>query len=74
MTTPDHEGAGPLTELFGPTAIFSIRPCSREDATRWAESRWRRPISPDPSLAELEAVDATLVDDDHQDYYDEEDF
>jgi hypothetical protein len=71
---PDHDGTGPLTELFGPTAIFSIRPCSREEATRCAEARWRHPPRPAPSVAELEsAVDADVIDDDH-DYYDEEDF
>lgn len=46
---PDHADVGPLTEIFAATAIFSIRPCSRADATRWAESRWRRPAEPGPS-------------------------
>lgn len=66
----DHSGTGPLTEMFAATAIFSIRPCSREEATRWAESRWRRSVDPEPSYAELvdyiddevDEVDEWLVD------------
>jgi hypothetical protein len=66
-SVPDHTGAAPLTELFASSALFSIRPCSRAEATSWAESRWVTGKH-EHSIAELEsAVDAYI-------YEDEDDF
>lgn len=70
---PDHDDKQPLTELFSASAIFSIRPCSREDATRVAEARWRR-LTPEPTLAELEStVDAYVIDED-DDWRDDDEY
>lgn len=54
-TMPDHAELGPLTECFGSAAIFGIRPCSREEATQWAEARWRSPQLA-TAMAELESI------------------
>lgn len=69
-SVPDHEKAGPLTELYGPGSLFCVRPCSREEATRFAEARWRGQPRPVPVVAELAAVADAYVEE--EDYVDEE--
>lgn len=71
-TVPDHAGHGPLTEYYSPSALFSIQPCTRDVAVRFAENRWRRP-SPTPALAELESIrDADVYDDEDDGWTDGE--
>lgn len=41
-TRKDHDG-GPLAEYYAPAAIFAIRPCSQEEATKVAEWAWPEP-------------------------------
>lgn len=57
----DHSGDEPLTEYYAPAAIFAIRPCSQEEATRAAETYWQ---APRPALA---AVFNNLIEDDDDD-------
>lgn len=69
----DHTGEEPLTELYAPSAIFAIRPCSEEEAAKVAGWAWAEApaLSRAPLPAELEEmVDA--IDDDPDDE-DEED-
>lgn len=40
---PDHTGEEPLTEYYAPSAIFSIRPCSADEATAVAARSWADP-------------------------------
>lgn len=42
-TEKDHTGDAPLAEYYAASAIFSIRPCSEEEAIEAA--RWWRPPS-----------------------------
>lgn len=39
----DHTGNEPLCEYYAPSAIFAIRPCSREDAEAVAGRAWPEP-------------------------------
>ncbi len=39
-TRADHAGTGQLTEYYAPAAIFSIRPCSEEEAAAVAGWAW----------------------------------
>lgn len=66
-TVPGPGDTEPLTEFYASGALFSVRPCTRQTASEWAEARWR---SARPSLAigELEAVPAELVDDEDYDW------
>lgn len=48
-TARDHTGEEPLTEYYAPSAIFSIRPCSQEEADRAAQ--YWRPTVEVPALA-----------------------
>lgn len=60
----DHTGAGPLAEFYAPAAIFSIRPCSEEEATKVATWAWAEAVSrPALGPAFRELVDAEIVDD-----------
>jgi hypothetical protein len=69
----DHDKTGPLTECYGPAALFSVRPCSRDEATDWAERRWRT-SRPTPTFGEIRALDAADIDDDtYDDSYDDVD-
>ena len=68
-TLPDHTGVEPLTEYYTPSAIFAIRPCSQEDATKVAESYWRAPKAVPAALC---AAFDEVVDDEWDD--DEEAF
>lgn len=71
-TVADHDGQEPLTECYSPSALFSIRPCSREQATQWAEARWQR-NTPTPALGELTAVaDSDLWTDTDDSYIDDD--
>jgi hypothetical protein len=64
-TAADHTGEEPLAELYAPSAIFAIRPCSRETAEIVAGWAWR--TSDDrPALA---AALAEVVDDDDEEGY-----
>jgi hypothetical protein len=50
-TRVDHTGAEPLAEFYAPAAIFSIRPCSEDEATKvaawaWAEAVQRPALGP----------------------------
>jgi hypothetical protein len=60
-TVPDHDRHGPLSELYGDKALFCVRPCSRADAIRFAEARWRAP-APVPAVAELAAIGDAPID------------
>lgn len=62
-TRADHSGAEPLTEYYAPSAIFSIRPCSQEEATKVAGWSWAEPAS---RLALSPALEA-FVDEDEDD-------
>ena len=47
----DHTGAEPLAEFYAPAAIFSIRPCSEDEAVKvaawsWAEAPTRPALGP----------------------------
>ncbi len=65
---PDHDGAGPLTELYSSSALFSVRPCARDTATRWAETHWCAPK--ESAMVQLTAA-ADVIDDDFEEpYYD----
>ena len=59
-TRPDHTGEEPLTELYGPTAIFAIRPCSIDEATAVAGWAWAGP----PERRALDPAFEDLVDED----------
>lgn len=39
-TRADHTGSDPLAEFYAPSAIFSIRPCSAEEAAAVAGWAW----------------------------------
>jgi hypothetical protein len=75
-TVADHDDKGPLTELYGDKALFCVRPCSRDEAIRFAEGRWRAP-SPVPAVAELAAIGDAPIDVDEpwddDNYTDDED-
>jgi hypothetical protein len=50
-TRADHTGLEPLAEFYAPAAIFSIQPCSEEEATKvagwaWAEAVQRPALGP----------------------------
>ena len=67
----DESGEEPLTEYYAPQAIFSIRPCSADEAelvAKWAWAPGRQAALASPELAEL--VEAVAVDD--EDHYDTE--
>lgn len=59
----DHTGDEPLAEYYAPQAIFAIRPCSQEDATKVAAWAW--PTG--ETRAELPAGADGLIDDDYDD-------
>lgn len=65
-TAADHTGDEPVTEYYAPQAIFAIRPCSQDEATRVAAHAW--PVGPRerPALAPPleELVDDDDLDDD----------
>jgi hypothetical protein len=66
-TRTDHTGAEPLAEYYAPSAIFAIRPCSEEDATKIAEWAWPAPRttpSLGPEFAELVEPDDDEDDED----------
>ena len=42
-TRKDHTGVEPLAEYYAPSAIFAIRPCSQDEATKVAEWAWAEP-------------------------------
>ena len=69
-TRSDHTGEGPVEEFYAPSAIFAIRPCSREEATTVAGMVWPEPraaLGRAPLPHELEEmVDAQLEDDDDE--------
>lgn len=60
----DHTGGEPLCEYYAPTAIFAIRPCSRDDAEKVAAHAWPAPIA---ARAELAPVFQDFIDDDYGD-------
>lgn len=49
-TAVDHTGHDPLTEFYAPQALFSIRPCSRDEAIAVAAWAWRPGDLPVPEL------------------------
>jgi hypothetical protein len=56
----DHTGAGQLTEYYAPSAIFSIRPCSAEEAAVVAGWAWGEQVSRPalgPAFAEMVEAD-----------------
>ena len=60
----DHTGAEPLCEYYAASAIFAIRPCSRDDAEKVAAWAWAAPM---PARGELSPAFADLVDDEDDD-------
>lgn len=44
-TRTDHTGEAPLAEYYAPAAIFSIRPCSEEEATKVAGWAWAEAVN-----------------------------
>jgi len=70
-TRVDHTGEAPLAEFYAASAIFAIRPCSQEDATKVAEWAWPEPRttpSLSPGFAELVEGD----EDEDEDWRDDE--
>jgi hypothetical protein len=65
-TRANHTAEEPLAEYYAPAAIFSIRPCSEEEATKVAAWAW---TEPGPRLALSPPLEA-LVDEDDDDYVD----
>lgn len=65
-TVADHTGEEPLTEYYAPSAIFAIRPCSQDDAIKFAESYWRGKVADRPALAPAleELIDVDVEDED----------
>lgn len=59
----------PLVEYYAPSALFSIRPCTRDEAIRLAEFRW--PTEADRTLRALASVNGSSAyidsDDDYED-------
>lgn len=45
-TALDHDGTGPLVEYYAPSAIFSVKPCSRQAAEAHAAAWWRTEARP----------------------------
>lgn len=41
----DHTGVEPLCEYYAASALFSVRPCSREDAEKVAAWAWPAPTT-----------------------------
>lgn len=70
-TVPDHDNTGPLTEYISTAALFGLRPCSRDDAIRIAEIRWR---GSDPAVGPAELTAAAEDWDDDDVYIDGEDW
>lgn len=59
-TRADHTGEEPLTEYYAGTAIFAVRPCSRDEAERVAQWAWpelSRQVPELPSAAEAHIYD-----------------
>jgi hypothetical protein len=56
----------PLVEYYAPSALFSIRPCTRDEAVRLAEYRW--PTEADRTLRALASVNDSraYIDDDSE--------
>lgn len=65
-TRAGHTGEDPLEEFYAPTAIFSIRPCSQDEAISVAAWAWAAPpaLVAQPLPHELEAMVDVMVDDD----------
>lgn len=62
-TRTDHTGQEPLCEYYAATALFAIRPCSREEAEKTAAWCWT-------AIGEQRALGAgfnDLIDDDQDD-------
>lgn len=59
----------PLVEYYAPAALFSIRPCTREEAVRLAAHRW--PTEADRALTALASVNASSAYLDDEDSWDE---
>ena len=68
----DHTGTEPLCEYYAASAIFAIRPCSREDAEKVAAWAWPGALPARGELAPAfsDLTDAEIDDDDHDDDYD----
>jgi hypothetical protein len=64
----DHTGDAMLAEYYAPAAIFSIRPCSKEEATKVATWAWREAVARPalgPAFREYldeDEVDAEILD------------
>lgn len=56
----------PLVEYYAPSALFSIRPCTRDEAVRLAEFRW--PTEADRALRALASVSDSSAYVDDEDY------
>jgi hypothetical protein len=70
-TASDHSGAEPVTEYYASSAIFAIRPCSRDEAVQVASWAWRPSL---PIQPELPAAFADLVDDEDENDDDDESY
>jgi hypothetical protein len=70
-TRTDHTGTEPLTEFYAASAIFAIRPCSRDECEKVAGWAWpaARPTTPElaPVFQDHIIYDAEEVDDDLDD-------
>lgn len=70
-TQKDHTGEAPLTELYAPSAIFGIRPCSEDEAIVVAGWAWPGKV---PTRAALDPAFEELVvrNDEYGEFYDED--
>lgn len=67
-TRADHTGEEPLAEFYAPAAIFSIRPCSADEACKVAAWAWAETDArPALNAAFGEVMDEELEDDDDED-------
>lgn len=57
-TERDHTGEAPLTELYAPSALFGIRPCSEEEAIAVAGWAWPGKV---PARAALDPAFEQLI-------------
>jgi hypothetical protein len=67
-TRADHTGEDPLAEFYAPAAIFSIRPCSEDEAAKVAAWSWTGDVGGHRALSPAfdELVDAEIVDDEDE--------
>lgn len=64
------DGEPPAVEYYAPAAIFSIRPCTREETEKVVAWAWRTAVPTTPELAPVfaEVIDHEDFDDDEEDF------